>query len=51
MGLPALILSSFVEEEAKDVGTLFASVAREIQNYGNPVAAPCVVLASGEATT
>ena len=51
MGLPALILSSFVEGEAKDVGTMFASVAREIQNYGNPVAAPCVVLASGEATT
>ena len=51
MGIPAIILSSFVEGEARDVGTLFASIAREIQNYGNPMPAPCVVLASGEATT
>ena len=51
MGLPAVILSSFVEGESKDVGTMFCSVAREIQNYGNPVTAPCVILASGEATT
>lgn len=51
MGLPAVILSSFVEGESKDVGTMFASLAREIQNYGNPVKAPCVILASGEATT
>ena len=27
------------------------SIAREIQAYGNPVQAPCVLLASGEATT
>lgn len=51
MGLPAIILSSFVEGESKDVGTMMASVAREIQNYGNPVSAPCVILSSGEATT
>ena len=51
MGLPAVILSSFVEGESKDVGTMMASIAREIQNYGNPVCAPCVLLASGEATT
>ena len=51
MGIPAIILSSFVEGEARDVGTLFASIAREIQNYWNPMPAPCVVLASGEATT
>ena len=30
---------------------MFASIAREIQEYGNPVKPPCVVLASGEATT
>ena len=51
LGLPAIILSSFVEGESKDVGTMMASVAREIQNYGNPVSAPCVILSSGEATT
>lgn len=51
MGIPALILSSFLEGEARDVGTMFASIAREIQTYGNPCPAPCVLLASGEATT
>lgn len=51
MGIPAIILSSFLEGESKDAGTIFASIAREIQNYGNPVPAPCVILSSGETTT
>lgn len=51
MGIPAVILTSFLEGESKEVGTVLASVAREIQNYGQPVQAPCVLLASGEATT
>ncbi len=51
MGLPAVILSSFLEGEAADAGTMLASVAREIQQHGNPVQAPCVLLASGEVTT
>lgn len=51
MGIPAIILTSYLEGEAKDVGTVFASLAREIQNYGNPVKPPCVLLCSGEATT
>jgi glycerate-2-kinase len=51
MGLNALILTSFLEGESRDVGTVLATIAREIQTYGNPVAAPCVLLASGEATT
>lgn len=51
MGIPAVILTSFLEGESRDAGTLFASIAREIQEYGNPVKAPCVILASGEVTT
>ncbi len=51
MGIPAVILTSFLEGESRDVGTVFASIAREIQAYGNPVQAPCILLASGEATT
>ena len=50
-GCPALILSSFLEGESRDVGKVFASIAREIQAYGNPIAPPCVVIASGEAAT
>ena len=51
MGVPAIILSSFLEGESSDAGTFFASIAREIQNYGNPLPAPCVILSSGETTT
>jgi glycerate 2-kinase len=51
MGLPAVILTSFLEGEAKDAGTIMASLAREIQAYGNPVKPPCVLLSSGEVTT
>jgi glycerate 2-kinase len=51
MGIHTVILTSYLEGESRDVGTVFASIAREIQAYGNPVSAPCMVLASGEATT
>ncbi len=51
MGIPAVVLTSFLEGESRDAGTIFASIAREIQEYGNPVPAPCVVVAAGETTT
>ncbi|HWQ29851.1 MAG TPA: DUF4147 domain-containing protein [Negativicutes bacterium] len=51
MGIPAVIVSSFLEGESKDAGTIFASIAREIQAYGNPVQAPCILISSGETTT
>lgn len=51
MGIPALIVTSFLEGESKDAGTFFASMAREIQTYGNPIKPPCVLLSSGEVTT
>ena len=51
MGVAAHILTSFLEGESKDAGTFLASLAREIQAYGNPFPAPCVILSSGETTT
>ncbi len=51
MGVPAMIVSSFLEGESRDAGTFFASMAREIQTYGNPIKPPCVLLSSGEVTT
>jgi glycerate 2-kinase len=51
MGIPAMIVSSFLEGESRDAGTFFGSIAREIQTYGNPVKPPCVLLSSGEVTT
>ncbi|MFF2315283.1 glycerate kinase [Arthrobacter sp. NPDC058097] len=50
-GVPAYILTSYLEGESKDAGTFMASLAREIQATGNPFPAPCVVLSSGETTT
>ncbi|MEX3960499.1 glycerate kinase [Trinickia sp. EG282A] len=51
MGITAMIVSSFLEGESRDAGTFFASIAREIQTYGNPINPPCVLLSSGEVTT
>ncbi|WP_064713496.1 glycerate kinase type-2 family protein [Rhizobium bangladeshense] len=51
MGIPSMILTSFLEGESKDAGVFFASIAREIQTYGNPIKPPCVLLSSGEVTT
>ena len=51
MGYNAYILTSFLEGEAKDAGTVFAAIARQIQSYDTPFKAPCVILSSGEVTT
>jgi glycerate-2-kinase len=51
MGIQAMILTSFLECESKDAGTFFAAIAREVQGFGNPIQAPCVILSSGETTT
>lgn len=51
LGIPALVLTSYLEGEASDAGTFMASIAREIQATGNPLPAPCVVLTAGEVTT
>lgn len=51
MGLPALVVSSFLEGESKDAGAFFASIAREVQAHGRPIQAPCVLVAAGETTT
>jgi hydroxypyruvate reductase len=51
MGVPAIIITSFLEGESRDAGTFLASLAREIQTYGNPFKPPCVLLSSGEVTT
>lgn len=51
MGLPTMIVSSFLEGESSDAGTFFASIAREAQASGNPIAPPCVLVAAGETTT
>ena len=50
-GVKAVVLTSFLEGESADAGTFMASLAREIQAYGNPVTPPVLLLSSGETTT
>jgi hydroxypyruvate reductase len=49
-GLNPLILSTFVEGEAREVGLVLASIAREIAAHSRPVPAPACVLLGGETT-
>lgn len=50
-GHRSLTLTTFLEGEAREAGRFLASVARQIQQYATPVAAPCVIVAAGEVTT
>ncbi|RLE61135.1 MAG: glycerate kinase [Thermoprotei archaeon] len=50
MGYNVTILTSMIEGEAREVGKVVASIAKEIQKTGNPIPSPAVVLMGGETT-
>jgi glycerate 2-kinase len=50
VGLHVILLTSSLEGQARDAGTVFASIAQEIVKSGNPVPKPAVVIAGGETT-
>ncbi|VXC33079.1 glycerate kinase [Massilia sp. 9I] len=47
-GYEALILSSSMEGEAREVALVHASIARQVLQHRQPLAAPCVLLSGGE---
>jgi len=49
-GLSTLLLSSCLEGQARDAGTMFASMAKEIVASGNPISKPAGIVAGGETT-
>jgi hydroxypyruvate reductase len=49
-GYAPLVLSSFVQGEAREVARLFAAIVHEVRRYGTPVAPPACILAGGETT-
>jgi glycerate-2-kinase len=49
-GLNTLFLTSFMEGEARVVGSMLAALAREIETSGNPLAPPIGIVAGGETT-
>ena len=51
MGIPVLVLSTFIEGESREVGTVISSIVREIKNRKRPIAPPCFIVCSGETTT
>jgi glycerate-2-kinase len=49
-GLNTLLLTSFLEGEARYVGSVIGGVAKEISTSGNPVSPPSGIIAGGETT-
>ena len=49
-GIKALLLTSFLQGEAREVGRMMAGLARQIQATGEPVNRPACVVAGGETT-
>ena len=50
LGYRALILSSTLEGEAREVARTLAAIAREVKTHGHPVAPPACLIAGGETT-
>jgi len=50
LGLNSLLLSTFVEGEAREVAKVFAAIAREVAHSGQPVPRPTCIVAGGETT-
>jgi glycerate 2-kinase len=50
LGFHPLLLSTFVEGEAREVAKVFAAIAKEILHSGRPLPRPACVVAGGETT-
>ncbi|WP_136718138.1 glycerate kinase type-2 family protein [Halorientalis salina] len=49
-GYETMVLSSHIEGEAREVGTIHAAIATEVIETGNPIEPPAVVFSGGETT-
>jgi len=49
-GFKSIILSDSIEGEANDVGTVHASIAKQVIKYGQPFKPPLCILSGGETT-
>lgn len=49
-GINSFLLSTALEGEAKHVGTVMSSIAKEIAKFSRPFIPPCIVIAGGETT-
>ncbi|MCD6164219.1 MAG: glycerate kinase, partial [Candidatus Odinarchaeota archaeon] len=46
----SMLLSTYIEGEARYVGAVLAGLAKEIHNYDTPVKKPAVIVCGGETT-
>ncbi len=49
-GITPLILANAIEGEARDVALVHAAIARQVHDFGQPTAPPCVLISGGETT-
>ncbi len=49
-GVTPLLLGDAIEGEAREVGKVFAGIARSAALHGEPARGPCVLLSGGETT-
>lgn len=50
LGHDPLILSTLINDDARNVATTYAAIIREVLASGNPLPAPCAIVSGGEAT-
>ncbi len=50
LGFHTLLLSTFVEGEAREVARVYAAIAKQIRATGRPIKTPACVIAGGETT-
>lgn len=50
IGLNALVLSSTIEGESREIGILHTGIAKECEKNGIPLQPPCVLISGGETT-
>lgn len=50
LGYNTMILSTMIEGESREVGTVFAAIAKELVMNNRPLQTPCAIIGGGETT-
>lgn len=50
LGFHTMLLSTYVEGEAREIAKAYAGIAKEIARFGRPISRPACVVAGGETT-
>jgi glycerate 2-kinase len=50
LGFAAMLLSTYIEGEAREVGRVFAGLAKGMARHGHPLSPPACIVAGGETT-